>query len=159
MIQPHNRHMSFSLYICSLAVVDTIVLICGKVISHLISVQNLIKKWRSILVKVNNEGNWTKSRIYFTKIFGSTVTPVWTFGHICSGFYSQGEHFACMLCFLHVMDSQINLWCSTYWPLCCPYGHRSTYTCTCMHALVRLKRGSQGALRARSRSTSFYFQH
>ena len=30
MIQPHNRHMSFSLYIGALAVVDTIVVLCGK---------------------------------------------------------------------------------------------------------------------------------
>ena len=30
MIQPHNRHMSFSLYIAALAVSDTAALLCGK---------------------------------------------------------------------------------------------------------------------------------
>ena len=30
MIQPNNRHMSFSAYICALAVTDTIVLLIGK---------------------------------------------------------------------------------------------------------------------------------
>ena len=30
MIQPHNRQMSFSLYICALAVSDTIVVLTGK---------------------------------------------------------------------------------------------------------------------------------
>ena len=30
MIQPHNIHMSFSLYICALAVADTIALLNGK---------------------------------------------------------------------------------------------------------------------------------
>ena len=30
MIQPHNRHMSFSLYICVVAVADTISLLIGR---------------------------------------------------------------------------------------------------------------------------------
>ena len=30
MVQRHNRHMSFSLYISALAVTDTVVLICGE---------------------------------------------------------------------------------------------------------------------------------
>ena len=30
MIQPHNRHMSFSVYICVLSVADTVSLIIGR---------------------------------------------------------------------------------------------------------------------------------
>ena len=34
MIQSHNRHMSFSLYICALAVADTIVILVGKYVFY-----------------------------------------------------------------------------------------------------------------------------
>ena len=36
MIQPHNRQMSFSLYISALAVSDTVVLIMGKIVLNVI---------------------------------------------------------------------------------------------------------------------------
>ena len=34
MMQKHNRHMSFSLYISVLAATDTIVLLIGKIVSY-----------------------------------------------------------------------------------------------------------------------------
>ena len=37
MIQPHNRRLSFSLYICALSVVDTMVLLTGELKLYIFS--------------------------------------------------------------------------------------------------------------------------
>ena len=43
MIQPHNRHISFSIYISALAVTDTIALVEGTEIGRSLSFSDLIK--------------------------------------------------------------------------------------------------------------------
>ena len=49
MIQPHNRHMSFSLYICALAVADTIALLNGESIIYIYKIYKDQIKSRALI--------------------------------------------------------------------------------------------------------------
>ena len=71
MVQSHNRRMSFSLYISALAVTDTVVLLCGKLLSEFLF--SLFKVMRVQGHKGDKKQPLLKCNSYNTKIFSVIV--------------------------------------------------------------------------------------
>ena len=77
MVQRHNRHMSFSLYISTLAVTDTVVLICGEyfIVFHKQIVFNIFLFKQSTWGR--RIGQKRKISLACIHVFVSPAEPVW----------------------------------------------------------------------------------